>query len=95
VFTARYGLKLCVIRVSIKLGHVVAQGVSCQPLTTEAPYDICRVGSDSVRDFTPSVSFFHQWCMLIGHTWLLPKNKWINTGDVSKNNARSEIGEHC
>jgi hypothetical protein len=73
----------------------MAQAVSCQPLTTEAPYDICRTRSGSGKDFSPSVSFFHQWCMLIGYIRLLPKDKRTNTGDVSKNNARSEIVEHC
>ena len=77
------------------MNDIVAEAVSCQPLTTEAPYDICRARSGSVRDFTPSVSFFHQWCLLISYTWLLPKDKRTNTGDVSKNNVRSEIGEHC
>ena len=58
MFTARYGLELCIIRVCIKLGHIVAQAVSCQPLTAEAPYDICRARSDSRRDISSRASFF-------------------------------------
>jgi hypothetical protein len=95
VFTARYGLKLCIIRVSIKLGHVMAEAVGCQPLTTEAPYGICRAKSGSGKTFLRVFLFSTNVACSSGYTWLVPKDKRTNTGDVSENNACSEIGEHC
>ena len=94
MFTTRYGLKLYIIRVIIKLGHVMAQAVRCQPLTTEAAYDICRARSGSGKDssecsFLPPMVHAHRLQVA------LTKDKRTNTGAVSKNNARSEIGERC
>jgi hypothetical protein len=69
----------------------MAQAVICQPLTTEAPYDIWRATSGSGKTF-PSVFLFST---NVACLWLVPKDKRKNTGDVSENNTCSEIGEHC
>jgi hypothetical protein len=82
----------CIIRVSIKLGHIMAQAVVCQPLTAEVPFDICRARSGSGKTFLRVFLFSTNVACLL---WLVSKHKRTNTGDVSENNVCSEIGEHC